>query len=224
MPHPEHAVDPDVGPTGGQPMFASLLAAGAREGLMVAVEEPLHRQLGPADDELERIRADARARAEPHRARDVRRDVVRALLVQVLEGAPAHAADRGPGGPRRARARTRARSTSATASRWSSRWSRTRIPARSSRTRARRPASAASCATSSRWARVRWRCWTRCCSGRSTDARNRYLLEGVVAGIGGYGNCIGVPTVGGEIHFARAARREPRVNVMCVGIAPADML
>ena len=60
--------------------------------------------------------------------------------------------------------------------------------------------------------------------GPLTDARNRYLLEGVVAGIGGYGNCIGVPTVGGEIHFAAAHSANPAVNVMCVGIAPADML
>jgi phosphoribosylformylglycinamidine synthase II len=60
--------------------------------------------------------------------------------------------------------------------------------------------------------------------GPLTDERNRYLLQGVVAGIGGYGNCIGVPTVGGEIHFAAAHSANPSVNVMCVGIAPADRL
>jgi phosphoribosylformylglycinamidine synthase subunit PurL len=43
--------------------------------------------------------------------------------------------------------------------------------------------------------------------GPLTDARNRWLLEGVVEGIGGYGNCIGVPTVGGEIRFAEPHRR-----------------
>ncbi|HEU4865339.1 MAG TPA: AIR synthase related protein, partial [Actinomycetota bacterium] len=37
--------------------------------------------------------------------------------------------------------------------------------------------------------------------GPLTDDRNRWLFDGVVAGIGGYGNCIGVPTVGGEVHF-----------------------
>jgi phosphoribosylformylglycinamidine synthase II len=60
--------------------------------------------------------------------------------------------------------------------------------------------------------------------GPLTDQRNRYLLTGVVAGIGGYGNCIGVPTVGGEIHFAAAHSANPAVNVMCVGIARADRL
>jgi len=43
-------------------------------------------------------------------------------------------------------------------------------------------------------------------------------------GIGGYGNCIGVPTVGGEIHFASPHSANPTVNVMCVGIAPANGL
>jgi len=60
--------------------------------------------------------------------------------------------------------------------------------------------------------------------GPLADERNRWLLEGVVAGIGGYGNCIGVPTVGGEIHFAEPHSANPSVNVMCVGIAPADGL
>ncbi|MDQ4109073.1 MAG: phosphoribosylformylglycinamidine synthase subunit PurL, partial [Actinomycetota bacterium] len=54
--------------------------------------------------------------------------------------------------------------------------------------------------------------------------RNRWLLEGVVAGIGGYGNCIGVPTVGGEVRFAESHSANPTVNVMCVGIARADRL
>ena len=60
--------------------------------------------------------------------------------------------------------------------------------------------------------------------GPLTDERNRWLLRGVVAGIGGYGNCIGVPTVGGEIHFAEPHSANPSVNVMCVGIARADGL
>jgi phosphoribosylformylglycinamidine synthase subunit PurL len=54
--------------------------------------------------------------------------------------------------------------------------------------------------------------------------RNRWLLEGVVSGIGGYGNCIGVPTVGGEVRFAEPHSANPTVNVMCVGIAQADRL
>jgi phosphoribosylformylglycinamidine synthase II len=60
--------------------------------------------------------------------------------------------------------------------------------------------------------------------GPLDEERNRWLLEGVVAGIGGYGNCIGVPTVGGEVRFAEPHSANPTVNVMCVGIAQADRL
>jgi phosphoribosylformylglycinamidine synthase II len=60
--------------------------------------------------------------------------------------------------------------------------------------------------------------------GPLADARNRWLFAGVVAGIGGYGNCIGVPTVGGEVHVAEPHSANPSVDVMCVGIAPADRL
>jgi len=60
--------------------------------------------------------------------------------------------------------------------------------------------------------------------GPLDDERNRWLFEGVVAGIGGYGNCIGVPTAGGEVHFADVHSANPTVNVMCVGVAPADRL
>ncbi len=60
--------------------------------------------------------------------------------------------------------------------------------------------------------------------GPLTNERNRWLLSGVVAGIGGYGNCIGVPTVGGEIRFADAHSANPTVDVMCVGLAEADAL
>ncbi len=47
--------------------------------------------------------------------------------------------------------------------------------------------------------------------------RARYLFSGVISGIGSYGNCIGVPTVGGEIYFDPAYRENPLVNAMCVG-------
>jgi len=60
--------------------------------------------------------------------------------------------------------------------------------------------------------------------GPLTEERNRYLFAGVVAGIGGYGNCIGVPTVGGEVRFAEPHSANPTVNVMCVGIASAARL
>jgi len=61
--------------------------------------------------------------------------------------------------------------------------------------------------------------------GPLTEERNRWLFAGVVAGIGGYGNCIGVPTVGGEIRVADAHTADPTVDVMCVGIADgADLI
>jgi phosphoribosylformylglycinamidine synthase len=53
---------------------------------------------------------------------------------------------------------------------------------------------------------------------------NRHLLKGVVAGISAYGNCMGVPTVGGEIVFNEIYSRNPLVNVFCLGIAPKDKL
>ena len=45
----------------------------------------------------------------------------------------------------------------------------------------------------------------------------QYLFDGVVAGIGGYGNCLGIPTVGGEVYFEDCVRGNPLVNAMCVG-------
>ncbi len=50
-------------------------------------------------------------------------------------------------------------------------------------------------------------------------ARNRYLFDGVVAGIAGYGNCIGIPDVGGELAFDPGYSGNPLVNAMCLGIA-----
>jgi phosphoribosylformylglycinamidine synthase len=50
-------------------------------------------------------------------------------------------------------------------------------------------------------------------------ARNRYLFGGVVGGIAGYGNCIGIPDVGGEVVFDPSYTGNPLVNAMCVGIA-----
>lgn len=52
--------------------------------------------------------------------------------------------------------------------------------------------------------------------------RNRYLFEHVVAGIAGYGNCVGVPTVGGEVGFHARYSGNPLVNAMCVGILKLD--
>jgi phosphoribosylformylglycinamidine synthase II len=56
--------------------------------------------------------------------------------------------------------------------------------------------------------------------GPLDEPRNKYLFAGVVAGIGGYGNSLGIPTVGGEINVHPSYRGNPLVNAMCVGIAP----
>ena len=54
--------------------------------------------------------------------------------------------------------------------------------------------------------------------GSLEEARNRYLFGGVVRGIGDYGNCVGVPTLGGEVDFAPGYAGNPLVNAMCVGV------
>ena len=60
--------------------------------------------------------------------------------------------------------------------------------------------------------------------GPLDDARTRYLFEGVVAGISGYGNAVGVPTVGGEVVFDDCYRDNPLVNVLCLGVLPVERL
>lgn len=54
--------------------------------------------------------------------------------------------------------------------------------------------------------------------GELTTERTKYLLEEIVAGISGYGNCIGIPTVGGEVAFDPCYEGNPLVNAMCVGL------
>ncbi|MDC3414199.1 phosphoribosylformylglycinamidine synthase subunit PurL [Aquibacillus sp. 3ASR75-11] len=54
--------------------------------------------------------------------------------------------------------------------------------------------------------------------GNLTSSRVKYLFEGIVDGIAGYGNCVGVPTVGGEIQFDACYDGNPLVNAMCVGL------
>ena len=60
--------------------------------------------------------------------------------------------------------------------------------------------------------------------GPLTDARHRYLFQGVVAGISGYGNCLGIPNVGGEVVFASEYGGNPLVNAMCVGLIASGRL
>ncbi|MDD2620364.1 MAG: phosphoribosylformylglycinamidine synthase subunit PurL [Syntrophomonadaceae bacterium] len=58
--------------------------------------------------------------------------------------------------------------------------------------------------------------------GELDDARVRQLFSGVVAGIAGYGNCLGIPTVGGEVYFNPAYKGNPLVNAMCVGLVNSN--
>ena len=58
--------------------------------------------------------------------------------------------------------------------------------------------------------------------GAPGHPKTRALISGVVAGIGGYGNCVGVPTVGGEVGFHSSYDGNNLVNAMCVGVAPKD--
>src|SRR5919202_4269413 len=60
--------------------------------------------------------------------------------------------------------------------------------------------------------------------GELDSERSRYLLDHVVAGIGHYGNSVGVPTVGGEIYFERPYEANCLVNAMCVGLVPSERL
>ncbi|MEC8776276.1 MAG: phosphoribosylformylglycinamidine synthase subunit PurL, partial [Pseudomonadota bacterium] len=60
--------------------------------------------------------------------------------------------------------------------------------------------------------------------GSPDHPRTRHLVDGVVAGIGGYGNCMGIPTVAGEVNFHSAYNGNILVNAMTVGIADADKI
>lgn len=60
--------------------------------------------------------------------------------------------------------------------------------------------------------------------GDPKEADTRRVVDGVVRGVGGYGNCVGVPTVGGEVNFHRSYNGNPLVNAMTVGIAAQDRI
>lgn len=60
--------------------------------------------------------------------------------------------------------------------------------------------------------------------GSFDHPRTRYLVEGVVAGIGGYGNCVGVPTVGGETYFDAGYNANILVNAFTIGVLPANRI
>ena len=60
--------------------------------------------------------------------------------------------------------------------------------------------------------------------GDVSHSKTKHLLNGVVSGIGGYGNCMGVPTVGGEVEFNSCYNDNILVNAMCVGVAKIDKI
>ncbi len=60
--------------------------------------------------------------------------------------------------------------------------------------------------------------------GPLADPRSRWIAEGVVSGISGYGNSVGVPTVGGEVVFDATYQDNPLVNVFCLGVLPTERL
>ncbi len=60
--------------------------------------------------------------------------------------------------------------------------------------------------------------------GDPSHPKTRHLVSGVVSGIGGYGNCVGVPTVGGETNFDAGYNNNILVNAMCVGLAKTDKI
>ncbi len=60
--------------------------------------------------------------------------------------------------------------------------------------------------------------------GPLSDARSRFVFDGVVRGISGYGNSVGVPTVGGQLTFSPSYKANPLVNVFCLGLLPIERL
>jgi phosphoribosylformylglycinamidine synthase II len=60
--------------------------------------------------------------------------------------------------------------------------------------------------------------------GELSNPRVRYLFDGVVRGIGDYGNCFGVPTVAGEVYFEESYTGNPLVNAMCIGVVKVDQM
>jgi len=60
--------------------------------------------------------------------------------------------------------------------------------------------------------------------GPLTNSKNKAIMDGVVSGISGYGNSIGVPTVGGDVYFNECYSKNPLVNVFCLGLADKDKI
>ena len=172
--------------------------------------------------EYQKIVAHPRPRAQLHRARHLQRDVERALLLQELAPASEEAAHARQAAWCRAPARTPASSTSAAATSIAFKIESHNHPSfiepfqgaatgvggilRDIFTMGARPIAVLD---SLRFGRL---------DDPATGARNRRILEGVVAGIAHYGNCFGVPTVGGECIFEPCYNGNPLVNVFALGV------
>ena len=169
----------------------------------------MHQALGLTDDEAADIETHPRPCAQPPRAGHVCGDVVRALLLQVVSPPPAPAADARRPGCWSARARTPAWSTSATGSPRpsASRATTTRRP--SSPTRARPPGVGGILRDIFTMGARPIALMDPLRFGPLDDARSRWIAEGVVSGISGYGNAVGVPTVGGEVVFDETYAGQP---------------
>ena len=164
---------------------------------------------GLTPGEFERICSRSRPGAQFHGTGHFLGDVVGALLLQKLPGSPEAASHPRPRGHPGARGKRRGGGHRRRRRHASSRSNPTTTPPSSSPTRARPPAWAASSATSSPWAPGPWPCWTRCASGRSTEPQEPLPAGRRGGGIAHYGNCIGVPTVGGEVYFETPTAATP---------------
>ena len=239
MPHPERAADALLGSDDGLPILRSLVEAAARaersagnrafaRGRPMIVAErpaeqprpgepavpappsmPLHRALGLTDDELDAIRD--RLGRDPNDLELAMFSVMWSEHCSYKSSKPLlrDAADAAARASWRVRARTPASSRSATA--WRSRSS-------SSRTTTRRAVEPYQGAATGVGGILRdiFTMGARPIAvldalrfGDPADARTRHLVDGVVRGVGGYGNCVGVPTVGGELVFDPSYARQP---------------
>ena len=184
-----------------------------------------HRELGLTDAEYELIVERLGREPGRHRAGDALADVVRALRLQALEEAPAPAAHRGPArahGPRRERRRgRRRRRASGVAFKVESHNHPSAVePFQGAATGVGgilRDVFAVGARPIAVLDSLRF-------GEPASSERSRYLLEHAVAGIGHYGNSIGVPTVGGEIYFEPSYEQNCLINAMCLGLAPHERL
>ena len=179
---------------------------------------PLHRRLGLTDDELDAIRERLGRAPERSRARHVQRHVERALLVQELERpllgrCPRPAADV-LAGPGENAGVVRIGDGLAVAFKIESHNHPSAVePYQGAATGVGgilRDIVAMGARPIALLDALKF--------GWPDDHRTRRLVDGVVRGVGGYGNCVGVPTVGGELTFDPTYTGNPLVNVMCVGI------